>query len=167
MATEQSLPSEARAAPKDIHFSSKAVDMSNTSPSKSNLQKSTISSTDGSPPIPTGPLPPGRKSKKNQRSYTSHPSSPHNTPLSSDRPRPNSRINPRMASGSGNLQVAQGETSSWSDLAQQDPTLPSEAKEKPNAVLGFLSRKRGRGHSPKPQERGILGKEGARVVINQ
>jgi serine/threonine kinase 32 len=33
-------------------------------------------------------------------------------------------------------------------------------------MLGFLSRKKGRGHSPKPQERGILGKEGARVVIS-
>jgi serine/threonine kinase 32 len=66
-----------------------------------------------------------------------------------------------------------GETGSWSELAKQDTTLPADAgfsgaadKGKPNGMLGFLSRKKGRGHSPKPQERGILGKEGARVVIS-
>jgi serine/threonine kinase 32 len=32
-------------------------------------------------------------------------------------------------------------------------------------VFGFLSRKKGRANSPKPKERGVLGKEGARVVI--
>lgn len=68
------------------------------------------------------------------------------------------------------MQVVLGETGSWTELAKKDATLPLDAKlnedTKPNGMLGFLSRKRGRGHSPKPQERGILGKEGARVVIN-
>lgn len=65
-----------------------------------------------------------------------------------------------------------GETGSWSDLAKHDTTLPADAKldgvsgSKPNGMLSFLGRKKGRGHSPKPQERGILGKEGARVVIS-
>jgi serine/threonine kinase 32 len=59
----------------------------------------------------------------------------------------------------------------WPELAKKDSTLPADAKlveatAKPSGMLGFLSRKRGRGHSPKPQERGILGKEGARVVIS-
>jgi serine/threonine kinase 32 len=60
---------------------------------------------------------------------------------------------------------------SWSDLARQDATLPTDAnaigdgKEGSGGVFGFLSRKKGRGHSPKPKERGVLGKEGARVVI--
>jgi serine/threonine kinase 32 len=64
------------------------------------------------------------------------------------------------------------ETGSWSELAKHDATLPVDAKlteagaTKPGGMLGFLSRKKGRGHSPKPQERGILGKEGARVVIS-
>jgi len=71
----------------------------------------------------------------------------------------------------GGMQVILGETGSWSELAKQDTTLPADAKlieagSKPTGMLGFLSRKRGRGHSPKPQERGILGKEGARVVIS-
>ncbi|WPG98364.1 kinase-like protein [Acrodontium crateriforme] len=41
-------------------------------------------------------------------------------------------------------------------------------KEKPSSVLGFLSRKKGRDRSPKrvkERERGVIGKEGARVVI--
>ena len=68
-----------------------------------------------------------------------------------------------MALGSGR------ETGSWSELAKQDATLPADAKDltaKSNGMLGFFNRKKGRGHSPKPQERGILGKEGARVVIS-
>ena len=69
------------------------------------------------------------------------------------------------------MQVVLGETGSWSDLAKQDASLPADAKVevagKPSGMLGFLSRKKGRGHSPKPQERGILGKEGARVIISK
>ncbi|OBT50426.1 AGC/YANK protein kinase [Pseudogymnoascus sp. 24MN13] len=86
----------------------------------------------------------------------------------------------RMASKGGGLSVTLGETGSWSELAKRDTTLPADAKDvggavgqgqgapgKPNGMLGFLSRKKGRGHSPKPQEKGVLGKEGARVVISQ
>ena len=32
-------------------------------------------------------------------------------------------------------------------------------------MLGFLRGKKGRDRSPKPMERGVLGKEGARVVV--
>lgn len=39
------------------------------------------------------------------------------------------------------------------------------SKGKPNGMLGFLSRKKGREKSPKPMEAGVLGKEGARVVV--
>lgn len=38
-------------------------------------------------------------------------------------------------------------------------------KGKPTGMLGFLSRKKGRERSPKPMEAGVLGKEGARVVV--
>ncbi|EFX02821.1 serine/threonine-protein kinase-like protein [Grosmannia clavigera kw1407] len=73
--------------------------------------------------------------------------------------------------------------SSWSELARQDATLPTDAaaggllgvddgsggkadgSSSSGGVFGFLSRKKGRGNSPKPKERGVLGKEGARVVI--
>ncbi len=84
----------------------------------------------------------------------------------------------RLATNSGGLSVTLGETGSWSEIAKRDATLPADAqllamqeaemqKEKPTGMLSFLSRKKGRGHSPKPQERGILGKEGARVVISE
>lgn len=80
----------------------------------------------------------------------------------------------RAQSASGGLSVVLGETESWSDLAQKDTTLPADAKElldkgkeKPTGMLGFLSRKKGRGASPKPMERGILsGKEGGRVIVS-
>ena len=67
---------------------------------------------------------------------------------------------------------------SWSDLARQDATLPADAagvnndlngtgrtSEGSGGVFGFLNRKKGRAGSPKPKERGVLGKEGARQVI--
>ena len=70
------------------------------------------------------------------------------------------------------MQVTLEGHGSWSDLARQDATLPTDASttdggKEPGAggVFGFLSRKKGRGHSPKPRERGVIGKEGARVVI--
>ena len=77
----------------------------------------------------------------------------------------------RDASRSGGTHVILHETGSWSDLADPTGTMPAEAKVgdgkgKPSGMLGFLSRRRGRGPSPKPQERGVLGKEGARHVIS-
>jgi serine/threonine kinase 32 len=36
---------------------------------------------------------------------------------------------------------------------------------RPSGMLAFLSRKKGRDRSPKAKERGVLGKEGARVVV--
>lgn len=76
---------------------------------------------------------------------------------------------PRKKSVSGVVLSSDG--GSWPELAKKDTTLPADAKlveaaSKHSGIVGFLSRKRGRGHSPKPQERGILGKEGARVVIS-
>lgn len=78
-----------------------------------------------------------------------------------------------------------GEQGSWTQLARQDASLPADAKlldrtmsgETPHSsgskggggMLGFLKGKKGRGSSPRPGkqlERGILGKEGARVVIS-
>ena len=65
------------------------------------------------------------------------------------------------------------EGGSWSNLADQSSTLPADAagegssrSEKSGSMLGFLSRKRGRDRSPKPKEPGVLGKSGARHIIN-
>lgn len=83
-----------------------------------------------------------------------------------------------VGSPTGGVQVTLDGGSSWSDLARQDATLPADASGanndingKPSSessgggVFGFLRGKKGRGNSPKPKERGVLGKEGARVVL--
>ncbi|CAK7205531.1 Serine/threonine kinase [Sporothrix eucalyptigena] len=89
-----------------------------------------------------------------------------------------------VGSSTGGVQVRLDGTGNWSDLARQDNTLPTDAavgrllgeggaagadgkdgSGGGGGVFGFLNRKKGRGNSPKPKERGVLGKEGARVVI--
>lgn len=117
------------------------------------------SSNDGSPPMNSTPMPKRRNNYRNAPNFSTpqpHPQSRNGRPS-------------RTVSSSGGVQVVLDGTGSWSDLAKQDATLPADAKDltaKPNGMLGFFNRKKGRGHSPKPQERGILGKEGARVVIS-
>lgn len=87
------------------------------------------------------------------------------------------------------MQVTLEGGGSWSELARQDATLPADASVTAAAaaaaagqsssassggressgvsgVLGFFGRKKGRGYSPRPKERGVLGKEGARVVVS-
>lgn len=57
--------------------------------------------------------------------------------------------------------------------SQPRDTLTNQSEEvrrseKPTGMLGFLSRKKGRDRSPKAlkeRERGVLGKEGARIVL--
>lgn len=78
----------------------------------------------------------------------------------------------RVASPTGGVQVTLDGKGSWSELARQDATLPTDAncvdgskQETNGGVFGFLNRKKGRSNSPKPRERGVLGKEGARVII--
>lgn len=70
------------------------------------------------------------------------------------------------------MQVVLDETGSWTELANQSVTIPVDGLEgiggakRPTGMLAFLGRKKGRDKSPKPTERGVLGKEGARVVIS-
>lgn len=101
---------------------------------------------------------------------TSHPKPPL-SPYQQSYSRTQRPTGSRKESQGGGMQVVLGETGSWSELAKNDTTLPADAKLveaslKPKGMLGFLRGNKGRGHSPKPQERGILGKEGARVVIS-
>jgi serine/threonine kinase 32 len=79
----------------------------------------------------------------------------------------------RQLSKGGGVQMVLGEEGSWSNLADQTTTLPADAvgegsgrAEKGGSMLGFLSRKKGRDRSPKPKEPGVLGKMGARHIIN-
>lgn len=78
----------------------------------------------------------------------------------------------RVISPSGGVQMTLDGSGSWSELARQDATLPADASaagdgkgEGSGGMFGFLKSKKGRNHSPRPKERGVLGKEGARVVI--
>ncbi|KAJ4312420.1 Serine/threonine kinase [Fusarium piperis] len=78
----------------------------------------------------------------------------------------------RVTSPTGGVQVTLDGGGSWSELARQDATLPTDANnvtdgkaEGSGGMFGFLKGKKGRTNSPKPKERGVLGKEGARVVI--
>ncbi|KAG4032690.1 hypothetical protein MFRU_006g01560 [Monilinia fructicola] len=135
------------------------------------------------PPVPSSQFPGSPQPSQNTSPILGPPRSvPHtHSPSTSKTPlspyqqsynRPHRPGGIRKESQGGGMQVVLGETGSWSELAKQDTTLPADAKlieaqAKPTGMLGFLSRKRGRGHSPKPQERGILGKEGARVIISQ
>ncbi len=82
---------------------------------------------------------------------------------------------PRGASKSGGIQVTVAPTASWAAGDASTATLPADsvngvhgAEGKPHhgILTNFLSRKKGRERSPKPLENGVLGKEGARVVIN-
>ncbi|KJZ78476.1 hypothetical protein HIM_01867 [Hirsutella minnesotensis 3608] len=87
--------------------------------------------------------------------------------------RPLPRNKNRVASPTGGVQVTLDGGGSWSELARQDTTLPADANtiadpkhESSGGMFGFLKSKRSRNNSPKPRERGVLGKEGARVVIS-
>ncbi|KAK7991864.1 hypothetical protein PG988_000658 [Apiospora saccharicola] len=79
----------------------------------------------------------------------------------------------RVQSPTGGIQMTIDAAGSWSQLARQDATLPADANTVPDdkssssggGVFSIFGRKKGRGHSPKPKERGVLGKEGARVII--
>lgn len=98
---------------------------------------------------------------------TSHP-----TPAAQGRQPPRSAGAPR----GGGLHVATNNNgTAWEGLNKKETRASNgnsevreggrSAKGKPNGMLGFLSRKKGRERSPKPMEAGVLGKEGARVVV--
>ncbi|KAI1816550.1 kinase-like protein [Poronia punctata] len=76
-----------------------------------------------------------------------------------------------VPSATGGVSFTLEGTGSWSDLARRDKTLPADANALgaengggSGGMFGIFGRKR-RGYSPKPKERGVLGKEGARQII--
>ncbi|KAF2262011.1 kinase-like protein [Lojkania enalia] len=137
--------------------------------------RSTTHSPNGSPPLATATL------NQTGQSSTDSPASQRGeradyfpadgadtaTP-SFSRPMNNrQRGSTRSTSMGGGVQVVLNETGSWSDMANQSSSmLQNPNAEKPSGMLGFLSRKKGRDRSPKAKERGVLGKEGARVIIS-
>ena len=129
------------------------------------------------PPLPhaIGHPPPNAEPKQ---APTSHP----NTTQTIAKTQQTQRGGSRVISKGGGAQVTLDETGSWSDLAHRESVTnggeegrqgsaggigssSGSGKSKANGMLGFLSRRRGRDRSPKPMEAGVLGKEGARVVV--
>ncbi|KAF2398649.1 kinase-like protein [Trichodelitschia bisporula] len=82
-----------------------------------------------------------------------------------------------ISAGGGTQHVLHAE-GPWSDLDRtlaaarfvqtSGGTTSSEERDgkRPSGMLGFLSRKKGRDRSPKAKEPGVIGKEGARVIIS-
>jgi serine/threonine kinase 32 len=161
-------------------------DQAETTSASSNRSqpRSSTTSPGGSPPLDAERLtkPPG----VNGGEYLSHSEhakevpkaeiSPQPNPTSFSRPIPPKRVSTagRKVSKGGGIQMVLDEGGSWTNLSNQHATLPADSLEGVGArdskggnggMLGFLNRKKGRDKSPKPQEPGILGKEGARRII--
>jgi serine/threonine kinase 32 len=121
-------------------------------------------------------IPPLNTPRSNQAVPGDSPSHA-NTPKSFSRPLPPQRpkVAPRTSSKGGGVQVVLDGEGDWSALAEQNLTLPADALEGviaregkggSSGMLGFLNRKKGRDRSPKPKDPGIIGKFGARQILN-
>lgn len=155
-----------------------------TTTSTSQPRSSNISPS-GSPPLQPdmSPAPSKRSEYFSTLDEATTPTSAHTPAVEHSSPTPSySRpIPPQRARGAtrkssrgGGVQMTLDEHGSWTELANQSTTMPAEgldgAKGKDgkgqSSMMAFLSRKKGRDRSPKPQEPGVLGKEGARHIIN-
>lgn len=137
--------------------------------------RSSAHSPAGSPPLPPMPLGQDVHAPQQRGDYFGPQLTEPATPQSSSRPIHRQRGSHRSVSTGGGVQVVLNETGSWSEMANQSSAMvgPSgssgdEKSGKPAGMLGFLSRKKGRDRSPrtKEKERGVIGKEGARVIIS-
>ena len=127
------------------------------------------------PQQPPADIPRLQKSRTIRYDDTTAPSAASgSSSASTARPQRPSRGSTRTTSVSGGVQVVLNEQGSWSDMAGSSQNLvatptgeDSRAEAKPTGMLGIFSRKKGRDRSPKgkQRERGVLGKEGARVVV--
>ncbi|USP81565.1 uncharacterized protein yc1106_08839 [Curvularia clavata] len=154
------------------HTNTKSQD-TDLHPTRSTTTARSTQSPNGSPPLPTSVL----QHTANNNSPTSQrgehadffPTDGSEVPTPSFSRPMNSRQrgSQRSTSMGGGVQVVLNETGSWTEMANQSSALVQNAQtEKPSGMLGFLSRKKGRDRSPKAKERGVLGKEGARVIIS-
>ena len=165
-------------------------------PGSQSRTRSSTHSPDGSPPLPavalsgntgghsTSPsrneyFPPAGESSgapqqqqrpRKIRYEGGQPAPSSSSPSRSHRPRGSTR----STSMGGGVQVVLNEQGSWSEMANQSQGMVTPTEEqartnqRPAGMLAFLNRRRGRDRSPKgkEKERGVLGKEGARVVIS-
>ncbi|KNG44843.1 rac-alpha serine threonine-protein kinase [Stemphylium lycopersici] len=142
-------------------------------PTRSTTTAWSTQSPNGSPPLPTSALQQivntGSPTSQRGEHVDYFPTDGSEVPTPSfSRPMNNrQRGSQRSTSMGGGVQVVLNETGSWTEMANQSSALVQNAQtEKPSGMLGFLSRKKGRDRSPKAKERGVLGKEGARVIIS-
>ncbi|EOA91847.1 uncharacterized protein SETTUDRAFT_85191 [Exserohilum turcica Et28A] len=167
-----SAPAQGEPSRRPPHVNTKSQDV-DLHPSRSTTTARSTQSPNGSPPLATSIL----QQTANNGSPTSQrgeradyfPADGADVPTPSfSRPMNNrQRGSQRSTSMGGGVQVVLNETGSWTDMANQSSALVQNAQtEKPSGMLGFLSRKKGRDRSPKAKERGVLGKEGARVIIS-
>ncbi|KAF4550026.1 Serine/threonine-protein kinase ppk33-like protein [Elsinoe fawcettii] len=114
-------------------------------------------------PVASGPAPPSKSRSVRYDEAANANNSLQRDNSTSRKPRGSTR-NISM-SGSG-VQVTLNETGSWSDMANQSQSMIQDEQQRgKSGMLGFLRSKKGRDKSPKARERGVIGKEGARVVV--
>jgi len=172
--------------PQDLHKVRSIPTPHSSTPNNVSRTRSSTQSPNGSPPLPTHHA---QNTSAAQQEYFAHQQQQqqqrvpravrydeHHAPPAPPTSHPQQAVNKahrprgstRSTSMSGGVQVVLNETGSWSEMANQSQGLvqPQEDR-KPAGMLGFLSRKKGRDRSPKAKERerGVLGKEGARVVV--
>lgn len=120
----------------------------------------------GSPPLPPSIVSGNIHIPQQPDGYflpTSTPQIPAKSPSRNQRPDTATRAAPKSDGG-----AAQVDTAAGSSRGSASPTEESFKKsDRPAGMLAFLSRKKGRDKSPKARERGVLGKEGARVVVKE
>lgn len=167
--------------PQDLHKVRSIPTPHASTPHNVSRTRSSTQSPNGSPPLPThqaqnaAPAQSEYFAQQQQRLPRSErydlpqpPPPPTSHPQQAVNKAHRPRGSTRSTSMSGGVQVVLNETGSWSEMANQSQTLVQPQEErKPAGMLGFLSRKKGRDRSPKAKERerGVLGKEGARVVV--
>lgn len=144
-------------------------------PASASRTTSAARSAAGSPPLPATMLPPDDPASKPEH-FSELPERTR-TLKNEDKSAlagPSRVVRP----GGSKRSVSMGGTGLVTEPAtsSQGPTVPGTTakddvrkSEKATGMLGFLNRKKGRDRSPKgkAKERGVLGKEGARVVTNR
>jgi serine/threonine kinase 32 len=146
-------------------------------PLAANLQKSRSESPKGSPPLPIVDIA-GKDPPRSTPGGDYFAESTGTLQQAESRPQSRPHSSRSLSKTRRGLRSQKGETTSDSSIPDVPPLPTSkdasqaprtsraeEADKRPSGMLAFLSRKKGRDRSPRSKERGVLGKEGARVVI--
>ncbi|KAI0201576.1 kinase-like domain-containing protein [Astrocystis sublimbata] len=150
-----------------------AIQGDGSEPSSQNGQALTTNQVKAAPPVNgTQQVDPRSRAHSQAGRLLRAPSGPQ--PQASQHMPPNYRAGQQsglVQSPTGGMSFTLEGTGSWSELARRDNTLPTDANavgdDKPGGsggMFGLFGRKK-RGYSPKPKERGVLGKEGARQIV--